>query len=63
MMMHDAAMIALIRRQMSHITGRTYRIKLEALDGESLRELVRLMRDVEHEKRVAINHARRMPWR
>jgi hypothetical protein len=32
------------------------------LDVESLRELVRLVRELEHEKQTAVNRARLMPW-
>ena len=43
--------------------GRRYSIKLEALDDESLRELQRLLRDLDHEKRMAVQQARLQPWR
>ena len=39
-----------------------YRIDLDALDVESLRELQRLLRDLDHEKQAAVNRARMMPW-
>jgi hypothetical protein len=29
---------------------------------DSLRELVRLIRDLDHEKLAAVNRARMMPW-
>jgi hypothetical protein len=44
-------------------TGRRYTIKLEALDDESLRELQRLLRDLDHEKQMAVRQARLHPWR
>ena len=44
-------------------TGRLYQIDLDALDVQSLRELVRLVRDLEHEKQAAVNRVRMMPWR
>ena len=34
---------------------------LDALDVESLRELQRLLRDLDHEKQAAVNRARVMP--
>jgi hypothetical protein len=43
--------------------GRRYSIKLEALDDESLRELQRLLRDLDHEKQMAVQQARLQPWR
>lgn len=35
---------------------------LDALDVESLRELQRLLRDLDHEKQAAVNRVRLMPW-
>ena len=42
---------------------RRYQIDFDALDVQSLRELVRLIRDHDHEKQTAVNRARMMPWR
>jgi hypothetical protein len=42
---------------------RRYRIDLEALDHQSLRELQRLVRDLVEEKEEAARKARLMPWR
>ena len=47
----------------SRATGRRYRIQLEALDDESLREFQRLLRDLDHEKQMAVQQARLQPWR
>lgn len=44
-------------------TGRRYQIDLDALDVQRLRELVRLIRDLDHEKQAAVNRARMVPWR
>ena len=33
------------------------------LDDESLRELQRLLRDLDHEKQMAVQQARLQPWR
>lgn len=49
--------------EISRSTGRRYRIQFEALDDESLRELQRLLRDLEHEKQMAVQQARLQPWR
>ena len=38
-------------------------IDFDALDVQSLREFVRLIRDLEREKQAAVNRARMMPWR
>jgi len=43
--------------------GRRYRIQFEVLDDESLRELQRLLRDLDHEKQMAVQQARLQPWR
>jgi len=52
-----------LRAELARATGRRYRINLDALDAESLRELQRLLRDLDHEKQAAVNRARMMPWR
>ena len=44
-------------------TGRLYRIDLDALDLASLRELQRLLRDLEDERGRAVQQARINPWR
>lgn len=49
--------------EITRTTGRRYSIKLEALDDENLRELQRLLRDLDHEKQMAVQQARRQPWR
>jgi len=51
-----------LRAELARVTGRRYRIDLDALDLESLRELQRLLRDRDHEKQAAVNRARMMPW-
>ena len=48
--------------EIARATGRRYGIKLEALDDESLRELQRLLRDLDHEKQRAVQQARLQPW-
>jgi hypothetical protein len=52
-----------LRAELARATGRRYRIDLGALDAESLRELQRILRDLEHEKQAAVNRARLTPWR
>jgi hypothetical protein len=44
-------------------TGRTYRIGLDKLDAASLREVLRLLRDLEHDRDAAVRRARTEPWR
>lgn len=44
-------------------TAPRYNLKLEALDDESLRELQRPLRDLDHEKQMAVQQARLQPWR
>ena len=61
---HDKQrLIERLRAEAARATGRRYAIKFETLDVESLRELIRLVRDLEHEKLAAVNRARMMPWR
>ena len=50
----------MLRRPWSLLNKRSYQIDL---DAQSLRELVRLIRDLDHEKQAAVNRARMMPWR
>jgi len=52
-----------LRAETARATGRRYQIDFDALDVQSLRELVRLIRDLDHEKQAAVNRARMMPWR
>jgi hypothetical protein len=47
----------------AQLTGRRYRIQFDLLDAESLREVQRLLRDVDHEKHQAVQQARLWPWR
>ena len=56
-------LIEWLRAELARATGRRYQIDLDALDVQSLRELVRLIRDLDHEKQAAVNRARMMPWR
>ena len=51
-----------LRAELAQATGRRYRIDLDALDVESLRELQRMLRDLDHEKQAAVIRARLMPW-
>ena len=53
-----------LRAEIQRQTGRRYdRLDLDALDVESLRELQRLLRDLDAERRMAVQRARMMPWR
>ena len=52
-----------ITAEVNRQVGRRYRIQFEALDDESLRELQRLLRDLDHEKQMAVQQARLQPWR
>lgn len=56
-------LIEWLRAETARATGRRYQIDFDALDVQSLRELVRLIRDLDHEKQAAVNRARMMPWR
>jgi hypothetical protein len=42
-----------IRARLQQATGREYQIKLESLDVQSLRELLRAVQDLDHEKIIA----------
>jgi len=49
--------------EITRTTGRRCRIQLEALDDERLREIQRLLGDLDHEKQMAVQQARLQPWR
>ena len=61
----DHAKHSLTRRLRTQIarTGRNYRIDLEALDLDSLRDLERFLRDLEYDRRRDVEQARIFPWR
>jgi len=52
-----------LRAEMNRQAGRRYLIDLEALDLKSLRELQRLLRDLNAEARMAAQRARIQPFR
>ena len=57
-------LIRWLRAEMSRQSGRTYdRIELEAMSVEGLRDLQRLLRDLDAEKRMAVQRAQLTPWR
>jgi len=56
-------LIQWIRVEVIRTTGRAYRIDLEALDLHSLRDLQRRLRDLEDDRRLAVQQARLFPWR
>jgi len=57
-------LVGWLRAEMARATaGRTYRIALDQLDQESLRELQRFVRDSDQERQSAIRDARFFPWR
>ena len=43
--------------------GRRHKVAWEALDDESLSEFQCLLRDLDHEKQIAVQRARLQPWR
>ncbi len=56
-------LIRWLRAEMNRVTGRRYNIQLELLDATSLRDLQRLLRDLDHDKQMATRNARIFPWR
>jgi hypothetical protein len=52
-----------ITAEVNRQVGRRYKVEWEALDDESLGELQRLLRDLDHEKQMAVQQARLQPWR
>lgn len=59
----DQQLIRWLRAEMARATGKRYQVKLELLDSTSLRDLQRLLRDLEYEKQMAVQNSRLLPWR
>jgi len=55
-------LIRWIQAEVARSLGRRYAVKLELLDAASLRDLQRLLRDLDHEKQMAVRNARLFPW-
>jgi hypothetical protein len=53
----------ILKSEIRQVTGRAYRIDYDKLDQESLQELLRMLRDIDYDKRAALNRARTQPWR
>lgn len=56
-------LIEWITAEVTRQVGRRYHVAWEALDDRSLREIQRLLRDLEHEKQMAVQQVRLCPWR
>jgi hypothetical protein len=56
-------LVNIVGREARRLTGREYQIDWPLLDLDSLREVQRLLRDLEFEKTAAVTRAKRMPWR
>lgn len=57
-------LIQWLRAEIHRQAGRRYeKIDLEAMEVEGLRDLQRLLRDLDAEKRMAVQRARMTPWR
>jgi len=53
-----------LRAEIQRQTGRRYdRLDLDALKPTSLREFQRFLRDLDHEKQMAVQRVRLQPWR
>ena len=59
----DQQLIRWLRAEIARATGKRYQVQLELLDTTSLRDLQRLLRDLDHEKQMAVRNARLFPWR
>jgi len=55
-------LVRVVAGAIARATGRRYRIDLDALDEQSLRELQRLLRDLHTEKQDAVRRAWITPW-
>ena len=57
-------LIQWLRAEINRQSGRRYeKIDLKAMDVEGLRDFQRLLRDLDAEKRMAVQRARMFPWR
>ena len=59
----DPLLIRHITATVHSLSGRRYRLSLETMSAEQVRELHRLLRDIESDHRGKINKMRREPWR
>jgi|GEM_PF-1380429 len=55
-------LIEWITAEVTRQVGRRYQVAWEVLDDRSLREIRRLLRDLETEKDIAVRQARLFPW-
>ncbi len=55
-------LVEVVRGEIRRATGRGYEIDLDALDERSLQELLRMLRDLDGERRAAVQRARVFPW-
>jgi len=60
---HSLRLAVEVRSAMQRLAGRTYRVDLNLLGDDDLRELLRFARDAEDEKRSAERRAALQPWR
>jgi len=51
-----------IESEIARTSGRRYRIAWDRLYTGSLRDVQRLLRDLEHERELAVRHAQMFPW-
>jgi hypothetical protein len=56
-------LVAQIHAMILRSTARRYAIELDRLDDSSLREMLRLLRDLGDEARMAARRAQLTPWR
>jgi hypothetical protein len=56
-------LVQAVTAAMHRLTGGRYRLHLEELDADNLRELLRFVRDADNERCNAVNRARINPWR
>jgi hypothetical protein len=63
MTVEKAQLVRAVLLAVNSQSGRRYKIDWAALDVPSLREVQRLMRDLQDEKLLAVGRAQMMPWR
>jgi len=61
--MSRALLVREVNAAIARQSGRNYAIKLDDLDDQSLREFLRLLRDLDHERLLSARRAQRQPWR
>lgn len=63
MLLDKGQLVRQVEHEVRRLTSRTYHIDWVLLSIDDLREIARLLRDLDFEKTAAVVKAKRTPWR